>query len=311
MHNFNHLLLLLSRFHLASTLTFSEPSSLLSNATQPSLSNLTSSILPNAVLQCDLPDTAPPLDEDDCYGALGLLPSHSEHGRFHRGSGRQDYKLPLSVSQGNCRIKIDLIDHVTEEESTWDEVFNGAQSLITDCVETLDGLGGNFLVGDNFMMRVTIKYTVDEAAGRSNGSTILSSRTSSLSPLSAPVPSCYPPGTGSAPEPLDCLVIQDWLPISPLDSTFHGGGAFDGYRLPVRNHEQTCGISITFVDSVQEERSSWRSVSVAAALLIARCVLGEAHPGGEILAGERDHIRVTVKYYIPEAEGTITARDVE
>ena len=304
MHHFNYLLLFLSRFHLASTLTFSEPSSLLSNATQTPLSNLTSSsILPNAVLQCDLPDTAPPLDEDDCYGALGLLPTDSEHARFHRGSGRQSYKLPLSVSQGNCRIKVDLIDHVTEEESTWDEVFDGAQSLISDCVETLDGLGGNFLVGDNDLIRVTIRYTVGEAAGRSNGSTILSSRSSSLSPLSRSVPRCYPRGTGNAPEPLDCLVIQDWLPIFPLDSTFHRAGAIDGYRLPVINHEQTCEISITLVDAVQEEKSSWRSVSVAAALLIARCVLEEAHPGGEILVGERDHIRVTVNYFSPEPRG--------
>ena len=305
MHQFNHLLLLLSRFYLASTLISSEPSSLLSNATQTPLSNLTpsSSILPIAVLQCDLPDTAPLLDEDDCYGALGLLPSWSVHAQFHRGSGTQFYKLPLSVSQGYCRIKVDLIDHVTEEESRWDEVYDGALSLIVQCVESPDGLGGNILVGDHLRIRVTIKYTVDEAAGRSNDSIILSSRTSLLSPLSASVPYCYPPDTSDAPEPLDCLVIQDRLPNFPLARTFHRAGAIDSYRLPVIDHHQTCEVSITLVDAVQEERSSWRLVAAGAASLIARCVLEEAHPKGELLVGERDHIRVTVRYFIPEARG--------
>ena len=304
MHNFNHLLLLLTGFHLANTLTFSEPSTLFSNANQTPPANLTpSSLLPTEILQCDLPSTAPPLDEEDCFGALGLLPSYSEHARFHRGIGRGPYKLPLSVSQGHCRIKVDLTDHVSEEESSWDEVCGGAFSLIRQCVESRDGLGGNILVGFNLLIRITVKYVVDEAAGRSNNSTILSSRTSSTSPFSASVPYCYPPHTGNAPEPLDCLVIQDWLPISPIGHKFHKAGVIDDYRLPVIYHYDTCEVSITLVDDVQEERSSWRSVAIAAAMLIARCVLEEALIGGEILVGERDHIRVRVKNFIPEARG--------
>lgn len=311
MHNSNHLLLL-SGFHLAKTLTFSEPSSLLSNATQTPLSNRTpSSFLPTVVLRCDLPDTAPPLDEDDCFGALGLFPPHSRRARFHRGSGRDFYGLPLSVSEGHCRIGIDLIDHVTEEESSWDEVYDGAFSLLNECVEIRHGLGGNILVGHSLRIRVTAQYIDDEAAGRSNNSTTLSGQISSSSHLNTSVPYCYPPDTGNAPEPLDCLVTQNWLPRSPLGGTFHRSGAIDDYRLPVIARHQTCEVSIALVDDVQEERSSWRLVGVGAALLIARCVIMEVCLGGEMLVGESDRIRVIVKRPTQEVEETITAGDVE
>ena len=303
MHSCNQLLLLLYGFHFASTFTFSKPSSLLSNATQTLLSNLTSSsLLPSQALQCDHPGTAPPLDEDDCFGASRLLPSHSARARFHRGgSGRDFYKLPLSVSQGNCRIRIDLVDDITEEESSWDEVYDGVFFLLFMCVESQGGLGGNVLVGNSLRIQVAVQYIVDEAAGRSNNSAILSSRAfPSSSPRSASVPYCYPPDTGSAPEPLDCLIVQDWLPHNYLGSIFHRAGPIDGYRLPVRDRYQTCEIIVVLVDDVQEETSSWGVVAAGAVLLIAGCVLNGGHLGGEIFVGEHDRIRVTVKYPILE-----------
>lgn len=297
MHSCNQLLLLLCGFHLAKAFTFSEPSGPLSkNATQTPLSNLTSSsLLRQEVIQCDPPNTGPPLDEDDCFGASVLLPSHSAHARFHRGPGRDYYKLPLSVSQGNCRIRVDLIDHVTEDESSWDDVYVGTFSLLHQCVEMRGGLGGNILVGDSLRIQVVVHYTVDEAAGKSNNSAKLSSRTSTPSSLSASTPHCYPPSTGSAPDPLDCLIVQDWLSHNPSGHIFHRAGANDGYRLPVLDYYQTCGISVALVDDVQAETSSWGLVAAGAVLLIARCVLNGGL-GGEIFVGERDRMRVTVEY---------------
>lgn len=306
MHNSNHIFLLLSVFHLASTFTFSESSNLLSNATQTPLLNLTSSsLLPSEALQCDLPGTAPPLDEDDCFDALGLLPSQSTNARFHGGSGRDFHKLPRNVSQGQCRINIDLVDHVTEEQSSWDEIYGGAYSLLSYCVESENGLGGNILVGYHLRIRVTMQYIFDEEArGRSNNSAILSGRTSSSSPpLGVPEPYCYPPGTGNAPELRDCFEVLHRFPKSTLRRTYHRAGASDGYRLPVIGQHQTCEVSVTLVEGVQEEESRWAIVYLAASLLTSRCVHGGAHVGGEIFVGERDHIRVTVQYFMLESIG--------
>ncbi len=66
---------------------------------------------------------------------------------------------------------------------------------------------------------------------------------------------------------------------------------------------QTCDILINLVDEVQHERNSWRTVAGETALLTVRCVQEAAHLGGDILVGERSHIRVTVKYTIQAAGG--------
>ena len=79
----------------------------------------------------------------------------------------------MNVSHGHCEIRIDLIDHVTEKDSSWDEVYDGTAWLLAQCVGSRNGLGGNTLIGTNLLIRVTAQY-VDEAAGRSNNSTILS-----------------------------------------------------------------------------------------------------------------------------------------
>ncbi len=173
MHFFGHLHLLLAIYHLTNTLKFSQPSSL-SIAAQTSPLNLTSSyLLPTVGVQCDPPDTAPSLNEDGCISALERLPSNSVHVRFHGDGESGVNKLPVSVSHAHCGVSIDLIDHVTEEQSSWDEVYGAGARIVIECTETQDGLGGNTLVGNNLLIRVTIRY-VDEAAGRSNNSTILS-----------------------------------------------------------------------------------------------------------------------------------------
>ena len=303
MHHLTHLVVFLSTLHLANTLTFSESSSHLSNATHKSLSNLsTSSLLPTDILQCHQPHSAPPLDEDDCFSALKQLPSHSEQARFHRGSRRDFYKLPLSVSQAHCGIRIDLIDGVIAEDSSWDEVHWGAAALLTQCVESGEGLGGNTFVGNNLLIRVTVQYT-DEAAGRSNNNTILSSRTSSSSPLSALVRHCYGPGTGAAPDPDDCMLARNSMSYSSSRGVLHRGSADDGRRLPVRYDHQTCEILIDLVDDVQADRSSWATVAWETKWLIFSCVDQGTHLGGYIILGEQKHIRVTVKHISQAAGG--------
>ena len=302
MRYLHHLLFFLFTFRHANTFTFSEPSSRLSNTTHTSLLNPTAlSLLPAVALKCDPPYGAPPLDEDDCFIALQQLPSHSEHARFHRDSGRVPYKPPLSVSIGYCRIMIDLIDHINEEESSWDQVCNGAASLLTECVQSQEGLGGNALVGTNLLIQVTVQYI--EAAGRSNNSTILSSRTPSSSFLDISVLNCYPPGTGGAPDFPDCLLAQDLMVYDSEWDIFHRGGADDGYRLPERFDHQTCDISIDLVDDVQEEISSWLDVALDTELLIFSCVQEGLHLGGHILVGYQHRIRVTVEYIDQTAGG--------
>ena len=303
MHYFDHLVFFLFRFQVANTLTFSEPSSRLSNATQVSLSNLTaSSLLPTVALQCYPPGTAPPLDKDDCLSALNRFPRHPENARFRRGRGRGFYYLPLSLSQADCKIRIDLIDHVTEEVSSWREVYHEAASLIIGCVENRGGLGGNALVGNNLRIRVTVRY-IDEAAGSNNNSTILSSRTPSSSPLSASVLYCYPPHIGPAPDLHDCLIALNRISDDPMRGLFHRGGGDDGFRLPVRYDHQTCHIFIDLVVDVQEELSSWLRVARDTQLLIFRCVQAGAHLGGYIFLGEQRRLRVTVDYIIQAAGG--------
>ena len=125
MHNFSHIILLLSAFHLASTFTFSEVSSPPSNATQNPLLNLTSpSLLHLETLQCDPPGIAPPLEEDDCYSALGRLPRTSARARFHADNREGYHRLPLSVCKRECGITIDFVDHVIEEQSSWYEIYD-------------------------------------------------------------------------------------------------------------------------------------------------------------------------------------------
>lgn len=308
MYYFDHLVVFLFRLHLANTLTVSEPSSLLSNTTHTSLSNLTpSSLSPMYALQCDLPHSAPPLDEDDCFIAIQRLPSHSEHAQFHRGSGRVPYQLPLSVSQGHCGITIDFIDHITEEKSSWDDLYFVAGAVIAECVRSPEGVGGSGFVGNNLLIRVRLQY-IDEAAGRSNNNTILSSRTLSSSPLSASMLQCYPPGTGGVLETPDCWETLTLVSDSPIGGVFHRGGADDDCRLPVLYNHRTCDIIVDLVDDVQEERSNWFTVAWKIELLIVRCVQEGAQLGGEILVGEQKRIRVTVKPIIQPAGGTITAR---
>ena len=304
MHSFNHILLLLSTFHLAGTFTFSEVSSLHSNATQTPLLNLTSlSLLPSETLQCDPPGPAPPLGEDDCYNALARVPRVSAHARFHGDSRRGFYKLPLSVWQGECGITIDFVDHVIEEQSSWDEIYEGAYSLLSYCVEGENGVGGNMLVGYNLRIRVTMRYVFDEeVGGRSNNSAILSGRTisSSSAAPNTSEPNCYRPGTHNAPEPIDCIAALNRFPTSTSRHAFHRAGAWDGYRLPILAQHQTCEFSLSLVEDVQEEESCWVLVFVAASLLTATCV---QDGGGQIFVGERDHIRVTLKRSMLETIG--------
>lgn len=215
------------------------------------------------------------------------------------------YKLPLIVSRAHCEIKIDLIDDITEEESSWDDVYIGAVSLLMECVESRGGLGGNALVGNNFLIQVTVEY-IDEAAGRSsNNDNILSSRTpsSSSSPLSASVLHCYPPGAGFAPNLADCLLALNQMVEDPERYMFHKGGTDDGYRLPDRFDYRTCDIYVDMVADVQEEISSWLRVARDTQLLIFRCVQAGPHLGGYIFLGERDHIRVTVDYIFQAVGG--------
>ena len=304
MHSFNHILLLLSTFHLASTFTFSEVSSLLSNATQTPLLNLTSpSLLPSQTLQCDPPGTAPPLDEDDCYSALGRVPRISAHAQFHGDSRGDFYNLPLSVWQGKCGITINFVDHVIEEQSSWDEIYEGAYTLLSYCVEGEDGVGGNILVGYNLRIRVTMQYVFDEeAGGRSNNSAILSGRTTSSSPPPPDTsePNCYLPGTHIAPDPIDCVTVLNRLPTFTSRHAFHKAGNWDGYRLPILAQYQSCEFAVSLVEGVQEEESCWVFIFVAASLLMANCV---QDGGGQILLGERNNIRVTLKRSMLETIG--------
>ena len=316
MHYFNYLVFFLFSLHYASTLTFSESSTLPLSATHTPLSNLTpSSLLPQLFWQCNPPDIAPPLDDDDCYIALQRIPSYSEHARFHKGSGSALYKLPLSVSVAHCGITIDLIDHVNEEESSWDEVNDGAAALLIACVESRGGIGGNALVGESLLIRVTVQYIAEEVAGRSNNnnnnnSAILSSRTPSSSLVVASVLHCYPPGTGSAPSLHDCLEALGRISANPMSGLFHRGGADDRYRLPLKYDQQTCDIFIDLVDDVQEEMSNWSRVAWDTHTLIFRCVQAGAHLGGFILLGERSHIRVTVQYPLQVAGGNNNSETV-
>ena len=293
----HHLPFFLSMFLHANTLTFSEPSSLHSNATPTSLSSLTpSSLLPPLDFHCDTPDTSPSLDIDDCFNVLERLPSQSQHALFHNGNGRTFYKLPLSISIAHCGVRIELIDHVTQEESSWDAIYDGASSLVTECVDSREGVGGNVLVGDHLLIQVTIQY-IDAVAERSNNSTILSSRTPSSSLLSASAPHCYPREEGRAPELQDCLIAVNQMPHNPGRGVFHRGGANDGYYLPKIYHCQTCYILVGLVYEAQEEISSWPSVWLDTELVIKSCVKEGAHLGGSIFVGNQHRIRVLVGFW--------------
>ena len=303
MHYYNRLVLFLFRLQLASTLTSLESSNLPPNATHASLSNFTPSpLLPTAILACAPPHAAPALPSWDCNLALEQLPSSRGQAHFHRGNRDVIHRLPQSASHAHCGIRIDLVYLVIVEQSSWFEIYDGAELLIRECVESRDGLGGSILVGDNLLIQVAVQY-IDEAAGSSNKSTILSTRTPSSSPLSVSVPQCYPPGTGVAPDLYDCMVATSSMSANPMSDIFHKGGANDGYRLPVRYVHQTCGVFIDLVDDVQEEISNWLAVSFETELLILRCVQNGAHLGGDILVGIQDHIRVTAKYIIQAPGG--------
>ena len=297
MRYFHHLPYFLSIVHHANTLTFSEPSSLLSNATQTSLSNLTpSSLLPPLDLHCDTPHTSPSLDIDDCFNVLERLPSQSQHALFHNGNGRTFYKLPLSISIAHCGVRIELIDHVTQEESSWDAIYDGASSLVTECVDSQEGRGGYVLVGDHLLIQVTILY-IDAVAERSHNGTILSSRTPSSSTLSASAPHCYPRHGGHAPEFRDCVIAVHLMSRNRGPGVFHRGGANDGYHLPKVYHYQTCYILVGLVHEAQEEISNWLSVGLDTELVIKSCVKEGAHLGGSIFVGNQRRIRVLVGFW--------------
>ena len=302
MHYYNRLVVFLFRLQLASTLTFSELSNLLPNATHASLSNFTPSpLLPTPIFACAPPHAAPVLPIRDCYLALDQLPSSRGQAQFHRGGREVIHRLPQSVSHAHCEIRIDLVYLVIEEQSSWFEVYDGADMLIRECVESRGGLGGATLVGDNLLVQVAVQY-IDEAAGSNNKSTILSSRTPSSSSFVS-VLHCYPPGTGGAPDLDDCLAATDPMSGDPTSGLFHRGGADDGWRLPVRYHHQTCDILIDLVDDVQEELSSWLRVSFETELLLLNCVQEGTHLGGDMLLGDQNRIRATAKYIIQAPGG--------
>ena len=99
----------------------------------------------------------------------------------------------------------------------------------------------------------------------------------------------------------DCEVAFRDLPNSTYQAIFHEGGEEDGHRLPVEKSHNTCTLSVSLAEGLQD-KSSWAEIALKAEMLNDLCVNG-ANDGGYIRAGQYERIYVTL---MSAEDGTMT-----
>lgn len=81
----------------------------------------------------------------DCLAAIRTLNSSSSTGTFHTAGINDTYKLPVITSRETCKVAIDVVDKLTEEEQgSWRETEWKAEMLALACVDSARKLFGGF-----------------------------------------------------------------------------------------------------------------------------------------------------------------------
>lgn len=87
-----------------------------------------------------------------CVRAVQELPSDHRHGRFHRQAPIDEFHLPKTTSNEECKVTVDLLGGRHEAEGSWTGVRGAAIELALSC--TLKGdmrltRGGTTRTGQN------------------------------------------------------------------------------------------------------------------------------------------------------------------
>lgn len=98
-----------------------------------------------------------------CGGAIHLLPTNPLPGTFRTTSAagiRPDrrFQLPLSTSNGNCRVTVDFVEGQTSEDASWLQISHVASTLNVACVKRGTFSGGKTTTGSNSRIQIKIAY---------------------------------------------------------------------------------------------------------------------------------------------------------
>ena len=130
---------------------------LASNLTLAQLSNTSSQ--PNELYDCI--HAEPPAHNrpqfTDCLLAIRTLPLSSNIGYFHNSGADDAYKLPVIKTMGTCKVTVQLISVLAEDEGTWRGVEWKAEVLNLACVDGASGwFGGYANAGVAGRIRITL-----------------------------------------------------------------------------------------------------------------------------------------------------------
>ena len=67
------------------------------------------------------------------------------------------YRLPFTRVYEDCKVLAEFVDHLTEEEASWNDIHLKALEIVFDCVQSV-GVGGVGLVGQLDRIRVSVQY---------------------------------------------------------------------------------------------------------------------------------------------------------
>ena len=90
----------------------------------------------------------------------------------------------------------------------------------------------------------------------------------------------------------DCEVAYRELPDTTYRAIFHQKGEDDGHRLPVEKSHNTCTLSVSLAEGLQD-KSSWAEIAFKAEMLNDLCVNG-MNDGGYIKTGQYRRIWITL-----------------